>query len=149
VGFARSLVALAAIAAGCAFAGCGSLVEAGCSSPSGPGPRREADAYIRDLVRGGRKAAAGDFASFAQPIYEDLPEPVPGQDVKRVLASAKRGSKINCAGVEGFGVFGPIDPCFWYALRTEDDHDRPPEFGVVVSCDGGRWRIAGGPGRDP
>jgi hypothetical protein len=140
----RSLVAAALAGAGFALTGCGSLAGAGCSSPSGPGPRREADAYVRDLVRGGREATAAHFASFAQPIYEGLPDPVPGQDVKRVLASGRRGSQAICTSLEGYGAFGKIDPCFWYTLKTEDDRGPPYDFFVTIGCDGGRWRVSGG-----
>jgi hypothetical protein len=139
------LVAAAAAGACLSLTGCGSLTGSGCSSASGPGPRREADAYIRDLVTGGRRAAAKDFASFATYVYDRLPAPVPGQNVKRVLASGRRGSPDSCTFIQGFGMAAGVDPCFRYALRTEDDRAPPYEFSVIVGCDGGRWRVSGGP----
>jgi hypothetical protein len=143
MGLSRAVGALGLAGAAFALTGCGSLVAGGCSSPSGPGPRREADAYVRHLVTGGRAAAAGDFASYADSVYEGLPAPVPGQDVKRVLASGERGSPISCIPLPGDG--GKPDPCFWYALKTEGDGGPPHEFYVSIGCDGGRWRVSGGP----
>jgi hypothetical protein len=139
------LVAVAAAGAGLALAGCGS--GGGCSSPSGPEPRRAADAYIRECVTGGRRAAAKDFASFATFVYDRLPAPVPGQNVNRVLASGERGSRTSGTMAQGFGIYGNVDPCFWYTLRAEDDRGPPYEFYVSMGCDGGRWRVSGGPAK--
>src|SRR5919198_2602563 len=47
-------------------------------------PRRAADAYVRDLVVGGRAAAAKHFSPFAGPVLRTLPKPVPGQDPAQV-----------------------------------------------------------------
>jgi len=95
---------------------------------------------------GGRRAAAGHFASYADYVYQGLPDPVPGQDVKRVLESGRRGSQTNCTMNEGFGAFGmKTDPCFWYTLKTEGDRGPPHDFFVTIGCDGGRWRVSGGP----
>jgi hypothetical protein len=143
----RRFVALAVAGASFALAGCGSLTGNGCASRSGPEPRRAADAYVRDFVVGGRKAAAKHFASFATFAYDRLPAPVPGQDVKRVLASGERSTSTSCAILQLFGAEKEIDPCFYYTLRTEDDRAPPYDFFVPLSCEGGRWRVSGGPGR--
>ena len=126
-------------------AGCGSFTGSGCSSPSGPEPRRAADAYVRHLVTGGRRAAPKDFAGFATYVYDRLPAPVPGQNVRRVLASGERGSTTSCTFLQVFNTGEKSDPCFWYALKTEDDRAPPYEFNVTMGCDGGHWRVSGGP----